>query len=268
MSVKPSKAPTALVLPNWAYGVVGSACLLVLLQVLPMAGIVDPKYLPPVSQMLATLGGYAVTASFWSSVGYTVLTWAIGLGIAMLAGIVVGVLLGSVTWLREFTASTIEFLRPVPSVALLPVAVLLLGTSMGSTLVLVIYASFWQVLVQVVAGVQNVDPVAADTARSYRFRQTTTVHQLLWPTTLPFTMTGLRLAASVALIVTITGELLISGDGLGGQVAMARESGAVSSMYAYVIVAGILGILVNLLARAIEQRTLSWHPSIRSEGHA
>src|SRR5690606_29004116 len=99
-------------------------------------------------------------------------------------------------------------------------------------------------------------------------RSLTRIRTVVWPTMLPFAMTGLRLAASVALVLTVTGELLISGDGIGGQVAFARESGAVSPMYAYVIVAGVLGVLVNLLARLFERRALAWHPSIRSEVNA
>jgi NitT/TauT family transport system substrate-binding protein len=71
--------------------------------------------------------------------------------------------------LRALTASTIEFLRPIPSVALIPLVVLLYGSRPASALVLVVYASFWQVLVQVLHGVADVDPVARDTARSYRF---------------------------------------------------------------------------------------------------
>ena len=70
--------------------------------------------------------------------------------------------------LRAATASTIEFLRPIPSVALIPLAVVLYGTGMRSTLLLVVYASFWQVLVQVLHGVADVDPVARETAQSYR----------------------------------------------------------------------------------------------------
>ena len=254
--------------PGWVFGVAGLLVFAVILELVPRLGMVDARYLPPVSDMLGSLARIAAGGGFWVGLGETVLTWGIGLGIALIAGVGCGVLLGMVPWLREFTASTIEFLRPVPSVALIPVAVLLLGTGMMSTLLLVVYASFWQVLMQVMAGVQNLDPVAADTARSYRFRTVTRVRTLIWPTTLPFAMTGMRLAASVALILTVTGELLISGDGIGGALALARESGAVAPMYAYVIVAGVLGVLVNLLARLIEQRTLSWHPSIRSEVNA
>lgn len=252
-------------IPNWVLGTAGVAILFLLLEAVPRAGIVDARYLPPISEMLAALWSALSTGAFWSALGATMLTWGIGLAIALVAGIVLGVVIGSSAFLREFTASTIEFLRPVPSVALIPVSVLLLGTGMASTLLLVVYASFWQVLIQVLAGVRDVDPVASDTARSYRFRRMTQVRTVVWPTTLPYAMTGLRLAASVALILTVTGELLISFDGIGGLFETARQSGDVSGMYAYVIVTGILGLLVNVLARLAEQRMLFWHPSVRGE---
>lgn len=252
-------------IPSWVLGTGGVAMLFLLLEAVPRVGLVDTRYLPPVSEMLAALVSALGTGAFWTAVGQTVLTWSIGLAIALVAGVVLGVVIGSSAFLREFTASTIEFLRPVPSVALIPVAVLLLGTGMASTLLLVVYASFWQVLIQVLAGVQDVDPVASDTARSYRFRRVTQVRTVVWPTTLPYAMTGLRLAASVALILTVTGELLISFDGIGGLFETARQSGNVPVMYAYVIVTGILGLLVNVLARFAERRLLFWHPSIRGE---
>src|SRR5690606_15794782 len=127
---------------------------------------------------------------------------------------------------------------PIPSVALIPLAVLLYGTDMKATLLLVVYAAFWQVLVQVLYGVQDVDPVARETARSYRFSAWTQVRTLIWPTALPYIMTGFRLAAAVALILEITGELIIGSPGLGKQIAVAQSSGAVDTMYALVIVTG------------------------------
>ncbi|QDC26650.1 ABC transporter permease [Georgenia yuyongxinii] len=237
----------------------------VLLEMLPRMGVVDPRFLPPFSEMFAALVERVQTPEFWTAFRQTLTTWAIGLAIAMAGGIVVGIVVGSVPFLREATASTIEFLRPIPSVALIPLAVLLYGTGMRSTLLLVVYASFWQVLVQVLYGVQDVDPVARDTARTYRFRALTQARTVIWPTALPYVVTGFRLAASVALILTVTGELIIGTPGLGKLVAVAQQSGAVASMYALVIVTGLLGIAVNTFARLVERRVLRWHPSIRRE---
>jgi ABC-type nitrate/sulfonate/bicarbonate transport system permease component len=116
-----------------------------------------------------------------------------------------------------------------------------------------VYASFWQVLIQVLYGVQDVDPVAADTARSYRFSRWGRVRHVVWPTALPYVMTGLRLASAVALVLAVTGELVIGAPGLGQQIALAQSGGA---------------ILINTLARWAERRLLSWHPSVRREAVA
>lgn len=205
------------------------------------------------------------TDTFWTALVDTLITWATGLSIAVVAGIGLGMLIGSIAVLRDATASTIEFLRPIPSVALIPLAVLMFGNGRPSTLLLVIYATFWQVLVQVLYGVQDVDPVARDTARTYRFRFLTEGLRLVWPTTLPYAMTGFRLGATVALILTITGELIIGTPGLGKLLALTQQSAQVAAMYAIVVVTGLLGVLVNVGARMVERRVLHWHPSVRRE---
>lgn len=247
------------------WGTAGVLSLILVLELLPRSGAVDARFLPPFSEIAAALADRITTGGFWTALGDTLVTWAIGFSIALVAGIVLGMVIGSVGILRDATASTIEFLRPIPSVALIPLAVLMLGTGRPGTLLLVVYATFWQVLVQVLYGVQDVDPVARDTARSYRFRFLTTARTVVWPTTLPFAMTGFRLGATVALILTITGELIIGTPGLGRLLAVAQQSGQVSSMYALVIVTGLIGVLVNLGARAVERRVLHWHSSVRRE---
>jgi ABC-type nitrate/sulfonate/bicarbonate transport system permease component len=251
--------------PPAVLGLAGLAGLVLVLELLPRTGLVDARFLPPFSEMVSALATQAGQPAFWDSLLATLRGWAIGLTVAVVAGIVLGILVGSVPALRAATSSTIEFLRPIPSVALIPLAVLLFGTDMRSTLLLVVYASFWQVLLQVLYGVQDVDPVARETARSYRFSSWTQVRTVTWPTALPYVMTGFRLAAAVALILEITGELIIGSPGLGRQIAVAQSSGAVPTMYALVIVTGIIGVVVNLIARAGERRVLRWHPSIRGE---
>lgn len=255
----PRRTPTAVL------GAAGILVLLVVLELLPRLGVVNPEFLPPFSEMAAALADSVQTAEFWVALGNTAATWAIGLGISMVAAIVLGMVIGSIDLLRTATASTIEFLRPIPSVALIPLAVLMFGTGRESTLLLVVYATFWQVLIQVLSGVQDVDPVARDTARTFRFSFLTEGLRLVWPTTMPYAVTGFRLGASVALILTITGELLIGTPGLGNLLSVAQQSGQVAQMYALVIVTGLLGVLVNLGARRVERRLLHWHPSVRRE---
>ncbi|WP_307834801.1 ABC transporter permease [Paractinoplanes lichenicola] len=246
-------------------GLAGLAGLLLLVEALPRLGLVDDGYLPPATRIAAALGDEVVTAEFWRAVGDTLTGWAIGLAIAVAAGVVIGIVIGAVPVLRAATASTVEFLRPIPSVALIPLAVLLYGTDLGSTLLLVVYAAFWQVLVQVLYGVADVDPIAEETARSFRFGTWARIRNVLWPTALPYVFTGVRLAASVALVLAVTAELVIGAPGLGKMIAVAQTSGAVPDMYALIAVTGLLGVAINLAARLFERRTLAWHQSVRGE---
>ncbi len=246
-------------------GLAGLLGFAALLEVIPRLGIVSQSDVPPTSRILATVVDEVRLERFRLALLDTLKTWALGLVIAVVAGVVLGVLIGSVPILRAATASTIEFLRPIPSVAMIPLAVVLYGSTILSTLILVIYASFWQVLVQVLHGVADVDPVARDTAAAYRLGPWARIRYLVWPTALPYAVTGLRLATSVALILSITGELVIGSPGLGKEIAVAQASGAVPAMYALVLITGLIGVAANLLTRAAEHRVLAWHPSVRQE---
>jgi ABC-type nitrate/sulfonate/bicarbonate transport system permease component len=228
-------------------------------------GLVDVRYLPAASTVAWQLLAYFGTAGFWIDVGHTMSSWAIGLAIATLAACLSGFVIGASPFLRRSTHSSIEFLRPIPSVALIPLAVLLFGTKMGSSLLLIVYASFWQVLLQVLYGVADVDAVANDTAKSYRLGRLARIRHVVWPTALPYLMTGIRLAAAVALILAITAELVIGSPGLGKQIALTESGGAIVEMYALIVAAGLLGVLINVVMRTIERRLLGWHPSVRSE---
>jgi ABC-type nitrate/sulfonate/bicarbonate transport system permease component len=252
-------------IPDAALPWLSVAAVLVLFEILPRIGILASEHVPPISQTISTLFDQLGESSFWKAVWNTLQGWALGLGIAAALAIPIGVVIGSTPLLYRASRGLIEVLRPIPSVALIPLAVLLYGTGARSTLLLVVYASFWQVLMQVLYGVRDVDPVARETARSYRFRPLTRVRTVIWPTALPYVMTGFRLGAAVALILEITGELVIGSPGLGRQIAVAQSSDAVPAMYALVIVVGLIGVIVNVGVRAIERRVLRWHPSVRRE---
>jgi ABC-type nitrate/sulfonate/bicarbonate transport system permease component len=246
-------------------GVAGVIGFLLVWESIPRLGIIEAQFLPPASEVIYALVADFGLASFWVAVGETMLAWVIGLVMAILLAVALGFIIGSSGFLRKFTNSTVEFLRPIPSVALIPLAVLLFGVRIESTLMLVVYASFWQVFIQVLYGVADVDNVAMQTAKSYGLGTIARVRHVVFPTALPYLMTGIRLAASVALILAITAELVIGAPGLGREIALAQSGGAISGMYALVLATGLIGVAINLVMRFIERKTLSWHSSIRSE---
>ncbi|MDN4610444.1 ABC transporter permease [Arthrobacter burdickii] len=246
-------------------GLAGILGFLLTWELIPRLGLVEARFLPPASEVLAALAVDFQLTAFWAAVGETLLAWVLGLAAAVLLAVAAGFVVGSSQFLRRFTNSTVEFLRPIPSVALIPLAVLLFGVKIESSLMLIIYASFWQIFIQVLYGVADVDNVAMQTARSFGLKTVARVRYVVFPTALPYLMTGVRLAASVALILAITAELVIGSPGLGREIALAQSGGAISGMYALIVATGLIGVLINLLMRFIERKTLSWHSSIRSE---
>ncbi|MBD3942271.1 ABC transporter permease [Microbacterium sp. NEAU-LLC] len=248
-----------------ALGVAGIAGFLVTWQLLPTLGVVNPAYFPTATATLAALGEQMRDLEFWRNVGRTLTAWGIGLLIATALAVVLGTVIGLVPFLRRATHTTVEFLRPIPSVALIPLAVLMFGLRIEAALLIIVYASFWQVFIQVLYGVADVDAVARDTARSFGLSRGSRIVNLVLPTALPYLMTGLRLAATVALILAITAEMFIGNPGLGRAIMLAQAAGAWTTVYALVVVTGILGLLVNLVFRAVERRSLAWHQSVRGE---
>jgi len=245
-------------------GLIGFALLAALWELAPRLGLIHAGFLPPLSAVLVDLAQQAITEEFWIFVGSTLRTWAIGLSLAVAAGIVAGLAIGLIPGARKYTHSTIEFLRPIPSVALIPGVILIFGSKYQSGVVLITYAAFWQVLLQMLYGLNDIDAVARDTARSFRFSKAGFVVHVAWPTLLPFLFTGIRLAASIALVLAVTAEMVIGTYGIGRGIVVAQTSNAIPTMYALVIVTGLMGVGINVAARAIEQRVLRWHPSVRN----
>jgi ABC-type nitrate/sulfonate/bicarbonate transport system permease component len=206
------------------------------------------------------------TEEFWGFVVSTLRTCALGLLMAVSAGVVIGMAIGLTPGARKYTHSTIEFLRPIPSVALIPAVILIFGTRYMSGVVLITYAAFWQVLLQMLYGLNDVDSVARDTARSFRFTRVGYVRHVAWPTLLPFLFTGVRLAAAMALVLAVTAEMVIGSQGVGRGIMVAQSSNAAPEAYAYVLVAGLMGVAINMAARRLERRLLKWHPSVRNAG--
>lgn len=244
-------------------GLAGVLTFLLAWELTSRTGLVDPTYLPPATEVLVRLGLNATLTGFWISLGQTLTSWALGMLLAFVVAAPLGVVIGLSPFLMRATRSTVEFLRPIPSVGLIPLAVLVFAVPLQQSLLVVVYGAFWQIFVQVLYGVADVDTVAMATARSYRFGWGQRVRDVVFPTMLPYLVTGVRLAAAVALILVVTTELVIGSPGLGLEIARSRDAGLYSSTYALVLATGLLGVVINVVVRVAERRLLAWHQSVR-----
>jgi NitT/TauT family transport system permease protein len=211
------------------------------------AGLVDMLFLPPPSIVLARTVELLGQPSFVRDVVATVLAWAIALLISIGIAVPAGLLLGSIPWLRDATRAIVEFLRPIPSVALIPLVLLLIGSGPEAKITLAVYAAVWPILFNTIYALGEIDPVLTETAKSYGTSKTRMLTSVALPHAAPFVFTGIRLSASIALILVVSTEFLAGASrGIGEFILEASGSSSrMDYVLAGTVVAGIIGYLIN-----------------------
>ena len=244
------------------YGLAGFAILLAAWEVTARSGSFG-NGLPTVGDTLGTLAHLLGQGEFWRDTGVTVGLGLFGLVISVLAGVLAGMLIGAFSPVRYATRAITEFLKPIPPIVLLPLAVMIWGPTGTMALVLVMIGTVLSTTVQVIAGVQDTDPVAMATARSYGIGPVERLWRITLPSAAPYIGTSVRLGAPAALVIVVVAGLLGGAPGLGSSIYRAQTAGDYPLVYALVLVLGGLGLLAQNAAGAAEKRVLHWHPAFR-----
>jgi ABC-type nitrate/sulfonate/bicarbonate transport system permease component len=241
---------------------VGIAVALAGFELAPRVGVLPRSSFPPTSEVAASLADLAGTTELWVAVGHTMGSWARAMLVATLIAVPLGLVIGASRTAASLCLFTIEFLRPIPSVALIPVFVLIYGTRPTLTVALGTFAAAFPLLFQAMYGVVDADPVAKEMARAFGLGWWLRVRHIVLPSCASHLAAGLRISASVALTLVVTGEYVVVGvPGLGQEVYLAQSGGAYDRAYAWILVTGVLGLVVNLGFHAMERHALQWHPS-------
>ncbi|MBW0094013.1 ABC transporter permease [Pseudonocardia sp. KRD-184] len=221
--------------------------------------VLGSRFFPPPSRIAVALVEQLADGRLASALLETVLSVAGGLAAASVVGVLVGLLLGSSDRLYAVLRWVIEFLRPLPSVSLVPFAILLLGVGPTTTIAAAAYAALWPVLFNTYYGVRDVNPVAIDSARTFGLTRAEVLRRVVLPLALPGILTGIRVASAIALVLVITVELLTAAGGVGYFISFMQSAIRVPEMYAGVLVVGVLGYLIALGVQALERRLLFWN---------
>ena len=216
-------------------------------------------YFPPVSRVLGALVGLLASGEIVPDALLTLGRYARGYGLAAALGITAGVILGYSRVAYSLFAVVIEFLRPMPSVATIPVAILFLGIGDPMKVAVAAYGAAWPILVNTVDGVRSIDRTLLDTGRTFGL----TRRQLLWkialPAALPYVVTGLRISLPIALIAVMATEMIAGGNGLGAYIMDEGRGLQVTKMYAGIVLVSLLGYLLNRIFVLVEARGMAWH---------
>jgi ABC-type nitrate/sulfonate/bicarbonate transport system permease component len=175
------------------------------------------------------------------------------------AGVVVGLFLGLVRIVREATQPFIEFLRALPSVALIPFGILAFGVGDTYKIFIIVLGTVWPVLLNTIDGVQSVDRGLLDMARAYNIGPRARLFRIVLPSASPRIVAGMRTSMSIAIILMVVSEMVASRNGIGYFVLEAQRRFAISDMWAGIVLLGIIGYVANFLFVRAERSVLRWH---------
>jgi NitT/TauT family transport system permease protein len=249
--------------------IVGTVGVLAIYELVGRSGLVNPAYVPPPSVIGARLVELLNDRGFSLDVTQSVISWFVALVLAIAIAVPVGIIFGSMPLVRSAFSVVVEFIRPIPSVALIPVAVIAIKTNPDVKISLAVFASVWPILFNTMHAMSDVEPVQIATARAFNLGRTATLLRVKLPSMTPFIFTGIRISASVALILIVSTELLAGGGfesdelwergGLGSYIAnTATSGGPMAVIMAGAFVAGIIGVIINAIFSFIQKRWINW----------
>lgn len=251
---------------NWALPIGTIVVVLAVWQAVTVAGIVSPAQFPTMTDTMAALGREISTGRIWPAVGATLIGWLLGMIIVISLGLVIGTMLAFNGFAQRSTAPVIETFKAIPAIAILPLVILIAGSTLPMKVFLVCFAAFWPFLIQVIYGVRSMDPIVLDTARALGIRGARRFLAISIPSASPYLVTGMRIASAQALILCIVAEIVGGAAGIGRNILLAQNTGVVAypTMYAYIIAAGVLGIALTGAFFLLEKRVMHWHESQRN----
>lgn len=243
-------------------GAAGVAGLLVVGELLVRFAFPADAMFPAPSLVLWEALKLVADPEFVGGVLTTMSNWLAGLLVAGVVAVPLGVLLGAIPSVERAVRPLLEFLRPIPSVAIIPLAILLIADDATMKVTVILYACVWPVLINTLYGMQDVDPLAKDSLRSFGFGPLAVLRRVSLPSAAPFIAAGVRIAAGIALILAVSAELVAGGTGgIGVFVIKAASGNRIDLVFAATLWAGVLGLLVNLVLVSVERRMFGWHTS-------
>ncbi|WP_298177096.1 ABC transporter permease [Saccharomonospora sp.] len=247
--------------------IAGLIAFLVLWELVIRLGVIAEQDVPPASVVLTRIVELFGQEEFLRDVIASVLAWLIALGIAVAIAVPLGLVLGNFPYVRMATRSVVEFLRPIPSVALIPLVLVSIGGGPEAKIILAIYAAVWPILYNTIYAFDEIDQLLIDTARSCGVSKAGVLTTVALPHAAPFVFTGIRISASVGLIVIVSTEFIAgSSAGLGSFILQAAHgAGRTDLVLAGTVVAGLIGYLANEGLERLGGRLFKWHKATTAE---
>ena len=232
-------------------------------QAIANARLVSPVFLPGPDRAWNALVRGLTDGDLLAKVVGTLEHMAFGWLTATLVGVALGAVIGSSPRLRPYITPTLEFLRPLPVSAIIPVAIAFFGLSQAMALFVIAFGAIWPMLLATVHGFAAVEPRLYEVARSLHLSRAAVIFKIGLPSASPDILAGMRLSVTVALILAVVCEILAGLDGLGHWVLLSARAFRSADLFAGVILLAITGYVTSVAMSMAEHRLLAWQAAQR-----
>jgi ABC-type nitrate/sulfonate/bicarbonate transport system permease component len=243
----------------WTIASIAVGVVLVLVwQIVADMKILSPAFFPGPDRTWKAFLRAAASGDLAPRVYATVSRMLMGWALASVLGVLLGSLIGSSPHLRRLLGPMLEFLRPLPASATIPIFIVLLGMSNAMVLTVVAFGALWPMLLGTVHGFEAVEPRLYEVAKVLHLSKASVILKIALPSALPDILSGLRLSLTVALILTVVCEMLVGVDGLGSWTLISARAFRSPDLYAGVFLLGIIGYLGASILTMVSNRLLAW----------
>jgi len=220
---------------------------------------IDPLTLPPVSTIFTSwLKVMSASGALLKQLMPSLGRISSGFVLAVLVAVPLGLAMGTIPIAYRLLEPITEFIRPIPSSAYIPVAILFLGIGNEMKVFVIFLACLFPILLNTYGGVRGVDPVLTDTGRTFGLSRMHSLWQIILPASMPSILTGMRISLGIALIVGVVAEMITGNSGIGYFILDMQRVFRVPEMFAGIFTLGLLGYSINFIFLRIESHFLRW----------
>jgi ABC-type nitrate/sulfonate/bicarbonate transport system permease component len=221
-------------------------------------------YFPPLKDILQRFAAEWLGAGFVEHGLPSLYRMTLGYVIGSAIAIALGTALGLSRTVHAILGPTIEFLRALPSVVLIPFGIVVFGVDTSMKVFVIALGCFFPVLLSTLDGVRSVEPLLLDVSRTFKFNRGEMLGKVILPAASPQIFAGLRTALSLALILMVVSEMVASTDGIGYAILESQRLFEIPDMWAGILVLGLLGYLINFILMLVEKKSLGWYHGFKA----
>lgn len=232
--------------------------MLILWEAAVRLGLLDARFFPTPSSVLASLFAMAQSGTLWVDLKVSLGRILAGFLLGGIPGIILGIAMGLNRWVRAIFNPVVAALYPIPKTAILPLVMLIFGIGEASKIVLVAISVFFVLLINAMAGVIQIDPIYLDVGRNLKITRLQFFRTIALPGSLPVILAGIKLGLGISLIVIVSAEMLAANAGIGFMIWQSWQLLEVERMYAGLLVISALGLIFSWTLDEIERFVIPW----------